>query len=433
MPNDHSTIHDPSATAAASRGAFAAFDTLADLVREAFVSLGRELAAIRPTPARAFFATQAMASVALAVALAYAFRLEHIWWAAISGFAVMQSKFSACAQRGVHRVLGTIAGALLGATAGPLIGDTPWLFMPLLALIAGVSVYRALASDAGYAWVLGAVTSLMVTFEAHRLASASATASFALSRVAEVVVGTLACVAVSALFHAAAQQYRKSRGAAPVSSARASSTADRVDGSSHETAAVSVIPSDATTSLHALSAKQAMQSARVMRKRLAWHAAWSVAILASVAYAWNLPGFAQAMVTAIAVLILPASALGKPTRRPIGSRMVQRVLGCLIAGAASLALLPLIGDSEPACMLALCAGVWIGCHVQTGAQGASYVGRQFTIAFIMVFVQDHHWSSDPMPAALRLAGILCGIGVLAAVMAAAKALASRRAARPAMR
>ncbi|WP_350029218.1 FUSC family protein [Caballeronia sp. AZ10_KS36] len=107
MPNDHSTIHNPSATVATSRGAFAAFDTVAGLVREAFVSLGGELAAIRPTPARAFFATQAMASVALAVALAYAFRLEHIWWAAISGFAVMQSKFSACAQRGVHRVLGT--------------------------------------------------------------------------------------------------------------------------------------------------------------------------------------------------------------------------------------------------------------------------------------------------------------------------------------
>ncbi|VXC88327.1 Fusaric acid resistance protein family protein [Burkholderia sp. 8Y] len=432
MPDDHSTIHSPSATAASSRGAFAAFNTVAELVREAFVSLGRELAGIRTTPARAFFATQAMASVALAVALGYAFHLENIWWAAISGFAVMQSKFSACAQRGVHRVLGTLAGALLGATAGPLIGDTPWLFVPLLGLIAGVSVYRALVSDAGYAWVLGAVTSLMVTFEAHRLASASATASFALLRVAEVVVGTVACVAVSALFHAGAQRYRQSRGAAVGSNARAASTADRVDGSSREPATVSVIASNAASIVQAHAAR-AEHAAHAMRKRLAWHAAWSVAILASVAYAWNLPGFAQAMVTAIAVLILPASALGKPTRRPIAARMVQRMLGCLLAGAASLALLPLIGDNAPACMLALCAGVWIGCHVQTGAQGASYVGRQFTIAFIMVFVQDHHWSSDPMPAAVRLAGILCGIGVLAAVMSAGRALASRRAARPAMR
>jgi len=77
--------------------------------------------------------------------------------------------------------------------------------------------------------------------------------------------------------------------------------------------------------------------------------------------------------------------------------------------------------------------VWIGCHVQTGSQGASYVGRQFTIAYIMVFVQDHQWSSDPMPAGVRLGGILCGIGVLACVMGTGRALASRRATRPAMR
>ncbi len=84
-------------------------------------------------------------------------------------------------------------------------------------------------------------------------------------------------------------------------------------------------------------------------------------------------------------------------------------------------------------MLALCAGVWIGCHVQTGSQGASYVGRQFTIAFLMVFVQDGHWSSDPQPAAMRLLGILCGIAVLAAVIAVGTAMSERRHTRDAMR
>jgi hypothetical protein len=54
--------------------------------------------------------------------------------------------------------------------------------------------------------------------------------------------------------------------------------------------------------------------------------------------------------------------------------------------------------------------------VQTGSAGASYVGRQFTIAFIMVFVQDHQWSADPLPALMRLEGILIGIVTLAAVM-----------------
>ncbi|SAK89889.1 FUSC family protein [Caballeronia ptereochthonis] len=430
MPTDDSS---QSAQPIRPEGA-APVSELARIVRDACVSLGRELIAIRPTAPRALFATQAMLSVGLAVALAYAFHLTNIWWAAISGFAVMQSKFSACAQRGVHRVVGTVAGAIIGAVAGPVIGDLPWIFVPLLGLIAGVSVYRALVSDAGYAWVLGAVTSLMVTFEAHRLASASATASFALLRVAEVVVGTFACVAVSALFHAGLQHYRKSRGAAPVPRAQAASTVDRVDGANAQT--TNVMPSDAAQAVQAVEAShvaRAEQTALAMRRRLAWQSAWSVMILASLAYAWNLPGFAQAMVTAIAVLILPASALGKATRKPIAERMIQRFLGCLLAGAASLALLPLLGDNAFACMIALCAGVWIGCHVQTGAQGASYVGRQFSIAFIMVFVQDHHWSSDPLPALTRLAGILCGIAVLSGVIAVSTAWGERRAPRAAMR
>jgi uncharacterized membrane protein YgaE (UPF0421/DUF939 family) len=408
----------------------AAFGELAQAVRDAFDALGRELIAIRPSASRARFATQAMLSVALAVSLAYAFHLTNIWWAAISGFAVMQSKFAACAQRGVHRVLGTVAGALLGALAGPLIGDVPWLFVPLLGLIAGVSVYRALVSDAGYAWVLGAVTSMMVTFEAHRLDSATATASFALLRVAEVVVGTFATVAVSALFHAGVQQYRKKKGAPPMPEAQASSTADRVDGRNASAQKVMVIPSDAAQAVQALEATHAAraeQAALAMRRRLAWQSAWSVMILASLAYAFDLPGFAQAMVTAVAVLILPATSLGKPTRRPIVTRMVQRIVGCLLAGALSVALLPLLGDEIIACMVVLCAGVWIGCHVQTGTQGASYVGRQFTIAFLMVFVQDHHWSSDPMPALMRLTGMFGGIVVLTGVMAAG-AWARRRSA-----
>jgi len=81
------------------------------------------------------------------------------------------------------------------------------------------------------------------------------------------------------------------------------------------------------------------------------------------------------------------------------------------------------------CLLALSFGVWVGCHVQTGQEGASYVGRQFTIAFIMVFVRDHQWSADPVPALMRLSGILAGIVVITAVVLAT----SRRHGPPAFR
>ncbi|KND57684.1 hypothetical protein BSCH_00889c [Candidatus Paraburkholderia schumanniana] len=229
MPIDDS----PRSAAPVEAHRFAAFGELSRSLRDACAALGRELVAIRPNPARALFATQAMLSVGLAVTLAYAFHLTSIWWAAISGFAVMQSKFSACAQRGVQRVVGTVAGAIIGA-----------------------------------------VTSLMVTFEAHRLVSASATASFALLRVAEVAVGTFASVAVSALFHAGLQHYRKSRSVAPIPRAQAASTVDRVDGVATQT--ITVMPSDAAHAVQTMEASHvahAEQAVRAMHRRLAWQSA----------------------------------------------------------------------------------------------------------------------------------------------------------------
>jgi hypothetical protein len=102
--------------------------------------------------------------------------------------------------------------------------------------------------------------------------------------------------------------------------------------------------------------------------------------------------------------------------------MTQRLIGCLLAGALGLALLPLMHGAAIPCMIALSLGVWVGCHVLTGLEGATYIGRQFTIAFIMVFVQDQGWSADPRPALTRLAGILAGILVLALVMLATRTL-----------
>jgi len=144
----------------------------------------------------------------------------------------------------------------------------------------------------------------------------------------------------------------------------------------------------------------------------------AIAVLAALTYVLHLPGFAQAMVTTVAVLILPAAMLVSRARRPIFERMVHRFAGCLLAGVIGVALLPLMQGQAVLCVPALALGVWAGCHVQTGQQGATYIGRQFTIAFIMVFVQDHHWSANPVPALMRLSGILTGILVLAAVMVA---------------
>ncbi|MFL9902465.1 FUSC family protein [Paraburkholderia fungorum] len=371
--------------------------TLAQICRMAISSLGRELAAWKPSRERATFGAEAMLSVALSVALANALHLSDTWWAAISGFAVMQTSFAGSVQRAAHRIMGTLIGAGLGTMVGPWIGDRPWLFVPALGAIGAVAVYQANGSKAAYAWVLGGVTALMVTYEAHGLVSVRSTALFAALRVAEVMVGTLACLLVASVFHFGPKWYGKN--GPPSVSATARAAGESVAPSA------SVLP-------------PSPESMRPTRMLLCLQGALAITILAALTYVLHLPGFAQAMVTAIAVLILPAGLPADRTRQPVMEKMVHRVAGCMLAGTLGVALLPLMQGQAILCMFALSVGVWIGCHVQTGREGASYVGRQFTIAFIMVFVQDHHWSADPVPALMRLSGILTGIVVLAAVMLA---------------
>jgi uncharacterized membrane protein YccC len=407
--------------------------------RDAARALVRELAAWRAPRERVAFAAQATLSVALAVALARALHLPNTWWAAISGFAVMQDSLAGSARRGLHRVLGTVLGGLVGVLVGPSLGGLPWLFVPVLGVIGGVSVYRAIGSDTSYAWILGAVTALMVAFDARLQATLHASAAFAALRVAEVIVGTFACVLVSALFHVWAEHrdhawferswaeaapmhcdwlarvLRAARGRLRSAGAGAGDSA----GSGASSGSGDAVPPGAPAQLGAARvATLEPASFRAARRRLALQSGVSIAILAALAWVVKLPSFAQAMVTTIAVVALPAAALAEDTTHPVLEKMVQRLVGCLLAGAVALALLPLLRGDALACMLTLGLGVWAGSHLQTGKEGASYVGRQFTIAFIMVFVQDHRWSADPMPALVRFAGILSGVVVIGGVMLA---------------
>jgi uncharacterized membrane protein YccC len=361
---------------------------LSQIARTSVFALSRELVAWKPSGERAVFGAQAMLSVGLSVAFTYALHLPDAWWAAISAVAVTQTEFLDSAKRGTQCLLGTVLGALLGSVMAPWIGDVPWLFVPALGLIGGIAVYRATGSEDAYAWILGAVTALMVIFEAHRLLSASSTLEFAATRVADVAVGTLACVFVSGSFHIGTWTHRKTPAPSPLA------TAPPVIGPS----------------------TPPLESTGSVRWLLAWQGGLTISILAALGYALELSSFPQAMVTTIAVLALPAESLAVNAPRPVIERMVHRFGGCLLAGAVGLALLPLTSGDAIACTFALMLGIWIGCHVQTGREGASYIGRQFTIAFIMIFVQDNHWSAEPGPALARLAGILSGIVVLGAVM-----------------
>jgi uncharacterized membrane protein YccC len=334
---------------------------LVQIFRSALSALGRELTAWQPSRDRALFGARAVLAVALSVELAHALHLANTWWAAISAFVVVQTSWSDSLRRAMQRILGTVLGACLGSLVGPR--------------IRGTAVYRGNHSGVAYAWLLGGITALMVTFEAHLLASTNATAAFALMRIVEVAVGTASCLVISGVFDLGMRWYLRN----------------------------SVLP-DPSLALPVAPTEVPAAARERIALTLGFQGAPAMAMLAALTYQLRLPGLMQGMVTVVAVLILPQAALSVAKHRPVMEKMTQRLIGCLLAGAVGLALLP------------LSLGVWAGCHVQTGLQGATYIGRQFTIAFIMVFVQDQGWSADPGPALTRLSGILAGIVVLAAVM-----------------
>ena len=60
------------------------------------------------------------------------------------------------------RMLGTLAGGVIGTLTALLSLDKPWLFLPIQAFVMGLAMFFARTTTAPYAFILGAVTVVMV-------------------------------------------------------------------------------------------------------------------------------------------------------------------------------------------------------------------------------------------------------------------------------
>jgi uncharacterized membrane protein YccC len=355
-------------------------------VRELLAGLRDDVTRIDIGGPRAILAMKAVVSVALAVFAAHRLGLHDCWWAAISAFVVMQTGFGASLYRGLLRAIGTAIGGTLGLALGPTIADMPVVFILLMGTATWAGLYTALCSRHSYAWVLGVVTFVMVMAEAS--SGRGALEHFTLDRFEGVIIGTLACVIVAAL--ADPRLHAWLRGLANPSNATTRSVPDPT-------------PSPAA----------------VDRREAAWHAlsgAIAVMCLSAFGDLVQRASFSQAMVTSIALLIVPMASGADDIAARVLQRMTHRFMGCLIAGAVAFALLPLIQTQTLLCHLVLALGVWLGAYLQSGPASVRYMGTQFTVAFIMVFVQDQGWTVDIMPAFERLAGVFVGILVVGLVL-----------------
>jgi len=334
-------------------------------------------------------ALRAVCAVSLAVAAAHALGLADSWWAAITAFVVPDASLRASLARGGLRILGTIAGAALGALLGSAIALQGALFVVLMAASTWAGLYLAHTRRFSYAWVLGIVTFVMVLCEAWM--ARGQLLPFALERCANVAVGVLASLAVEAAW--AARRWRPG----PAAAATQPAASDPASAASRQAAA-----------LHAL------------------QGAIAVGLFAIVLAMHRRQDLAQAMVTALAVLIVPLGADAQQAHPQVRQRMLLRLAGCVVAVLLALALLPWLQGRPLACQLALALGVAAGGWVQQRVPAWRYAAIQFTVAFMMVFVQDSGWTVQPQAAMARLAGICVGVGLTFVVMTGWALLARRR-------
>jgi uncharacterized membrane protein YccC len=347
-------------------------------------ALLRELRAITLRGPRARDAIRAMLSVFLAVTLATVLQLDDLVWAAFSGFMVMRGSVKQTIPRGLHRVVGTVAGATLGMALAPLAAESPLMLMVSLFAVSWIGVFGALESDSSYAWVFVGITAGLVLTDAF--SSPSTLWHFTVTRVLEILVGTGSSFFVACLFERS--DTFTDNGAAPRQTKHVSRRTGR-------------------------------DVWREQWLRENWplivHATRSALAVAALPLIWrwfDIQSFSQTAVTSYVLMIIPAATARGSPERPIYERAAHRMLGCLLGSSMAIVCAGMLDDSLVGMALAVGAAVWIGDHIQSGAEGINYLGTQFTLGFLITLIQKSEPITSVLPGIERLLGIVIGCALI---------------------
>jgi uncharacterized membrane protein YccC len=343
-------------------------------LHEAATALHHEIAEIEITSPRGGHCARTTLAVALAVIIALLLRLDAPWWAAISAFVSIQVSAPSSIERGALRIAGTAIGAAIALLLSPWLIEDQVAVSLVLFLASAIAVLGLQVSSHGYAFMLGGVTLDMVLLAS--LDDPTSALSVACNRTAEVTVGTAMAVLVALLLSPPAEEtaHRAAPGWSDLSGAQWPSVQ------------------------HALRAGLGVML---------------------VPWVWNLlelPNLSQTAITVAAVMAVQATTEDEiANRQRVVTRATHRIFGCLIGGIAGLAALSLSLESFIPWLLTLCAGVWIGAHVQGSTRGISYVGTQGAVVFMMTLVQGFGPPNSILAGVERFAGITGGLLIVLAV------------------
>lgn len=343
--------------------------------RQLIAGVLRDLAAWPVRGPRLIDELECVVSVLLAILLAHLLDAKNVGWAAFSGYMVMRSHVRESFRRGLLRIVGTAAGAG-AALLGARLLESTLLLSVALGCVGAASLYMALISRRSYAWLFIGLTFMMALLDTLEH-PADSLASFAWSRCLEIVVGTVACVLVSAV---------------------STVTVRRALGGGQAPAAG---PEDGLAT-------------RWWHREAMVHAVQGGLALALLPAAWkylHIGGLSQAGVTVMAVMMVPLASLASRTNQTT-TRLAHRFAGCALGGLLASGIL-LASHQLPVVMtLGICIGVIVGRHIENGDLGIGYLGTQFALAFLVILVPDHYANPDLHAGLTRIMGVLFGMLLL---------------------
>ncbi|MFT3966813.1 MAG: FUSC family protein [Sphingobium sp.] len=338
-----------------------------------------------PVTARTVDEIECVLSVLLAIWLAHWLGATHVSWAAYAGYMVMRGHAAETVSRGLLRIIGTVAGAVIALGATPfLIRHEIWAALALFAVGAG-SLYAALTASRAYAWLFYGLTFTMIVLDKLEKPGIPLQA-FVETRILENVAGTAACVAISLL---STLTLRRIWPAAPT-------------------------PPSPVVRWHPDAFRHSMQ------------AGIALALLVVLGTHFDFPALAQSAITIMAVLLVPASGLGPASATPVRQRLRHRFAGCIAGALLSGLILLLAQDSTILLILGTVIGIALGRHIENGTGPYRYAGMQFTLAMLVVLVPDNYAGATIEPGYERLVGIIIGMALLEPVLLLWHLLAPRR-------
>jgi len=373
-PLELNVPHLPAATAVLRRCAA----RVADLSGQVFSGQRR--------PQRLLDEVETLLSVALAIAFAHLVGAHNVGWAAFSGYMVMRSQLAESLNRGLLRVIGTACGAGVAWGIATYAGQSPLVAGIALALVGGLTMYASLTRRHSYAWLFTGLTFAMVILDAVD-APLAEVGRFVRTRVLEVGAGTCACIVVSLL--------------------------------------------SAWTLRPAIHGPQHLRRPRPGGAGPAWHLHAAISALQVACCLGALPLLAQraggelasqAAITIMAAMVVPLAALTDGSGS-VRRRSFLRLAGCLLGATCGALALVFSAGNVPATLLLMAAGVMLGRHVENSGSGIAYLGTQFALVFLVVFVPDDYRFISSQPGWSRLAGILVGLACLLLVRGASALLA----------